>query len=115
EFVSTRVGVMYLGKIVEMASAVDLYRAPKHPYTQALLSAIPVPDPQRKRERIILPGEVPSPANPPPGCPFHPRCPYAFDRCRVEVPPLYSLGAGHVASCFLVEEEAAASPRASAP
>jgi peptide/nickel transport system ATP-binding protein len=111
EYVSTRVGVMYLGKIVEMADAAELYRAPKHPYTQALLSAIPVPDPQRGRERIILPGEVPSPAHPPPGCPFHPRCPYAFDRCRTEVPPLYSLPGGHLASCFLVEEQALAGPR----
>ncbi len=109
EYVSTRVAVMYLGKIVELADAAELYRAPRHPYTQALLSAVPVPDPQRKRMRIILAGDVPSPANPPPGCPFHPRCPQAFARCRTEVPPLYKLGAGHVASCFLVEEEALAS------
>ena len=114
EYISTRVAVMYLGKIVEMASAAELYRAPKHPYTQALLSAIPVPDPTRKRERIILPGDVPSPANPPPGCPFHPRCRYAFDRCRTDVPPLYNLGGGHLASCFLIEGEAnaAANPAA---
>jgi len=106
EYISTRVAVMYLGKIVELASAADLYRAPKHPYTQALLSAVPVPDPDRKRRRIILQGDVPSPANPPPGCAFHPRCPYAFERCRRETPPLYELGNGHVASCFLVEAEA---------
>ena len=108
EYVSSRVAVMYLGKIVELADASELYRAPRHPYTQALLSAVPVPDPERKRMRIILAGDVPSPANPPPGCPFHPRCPQAFARCRTEVPPLYQLGAGHVASCFLVEEEARA-------
>ena len=108
EYVSTRVAVMYLGKIVELADAAELYRAPRHPYTQALLSAVPVPDPERKRMRIILDGDVPSPANPPPGCPFHPRCPHAFARCRTEVPPLYKLSASHVASCFLVEEEAVA-------
>jgi len=114
EYISTRVAVMYLGKIVELASAAELYRAPKHPYTQALLSAIPVPDPTRKRERIILPGDVPSPANPPPGCPFHPRCRYAFDRCKTEVPPLYKLDGGHLASCFLIEDEASASPKPAA-
>jgi peptide/nickel transport system ATP-binding protein len=106
EYISTRVAVMYLGKIVETAEASELYRAPKHPYTQALLSAIPVPDPDRRRERIILPGDVPSPAHPPPGCPFHPRCPYAFARCKTEVPPLYQLAGSHQASCFLIEEEA---------
>ncbi len=115
EYISTRVAVMYLGKIVELASAAELYRAPKHPYTQALLSAIPVPDPTRKRERIILPGDVPSPANPPPGCPFHPRCRYAFDRCKTEVPPLYKLDEGrHLASCFLIEEEASVGPKPAA-
>jgi peptide/nickel transport system ATP-binding protein len=114
EYISTRVAVMYLGKIVEVAGAAELYRAPKHPYTQALLSAIPVPDPTRKRERIILPGDVPSPAHPPPGCPFHPRCRYAFDRCKTEVPPLYELGGGHLASCFLIEEEARVIPKPAA-
>jgi peptide/nickel transport system ATP-binding protein len=112
EYISTRVAVMYLGKIVELADAADIYRAPKHPYTQALLSAIPVPDPERKRVRIILPGDVPSPAHPPPGCPFHPRCPQAFARCKIEVPPLYQLPGGHVASCFLVEEQASPTPQA---
>jgi peptide/nickel transport system ATP-binding protein len=112
EYISTRVAVMYLGKIVELADAAGIYRAPKHPYTQALLSAIPVPDPERKRIRIILPGDVPSPAHPPPGCPFHPRCPQAFARCKIEVPPLYQLPGGHVASCFLVEEQARQTPRA---
>jgi len=111
EYISTRVAVMYLGKIVELADAAEIYRAPKHPYTQALLSAIPVPDPERKRVRIILPGDVPSPAHPPPGCPFHPRCPRAFDRCKAEVPPLYQLPGGHVASCFLVEEQARPTPQ----
>ena len=106
EYLSTRVAVMYLGKIVESAPAEALYRSPKHPYTQALLSAVPVPDPERKRTRILLGGELPSPSAPPPGCPFHPRCPHAFDRCRAEVPPLYDLGGGHASACFLNEPEA---------
>jgi oligopeptide/dipeptide ABC transporter ATP-binding protein len=106
EYISTRVAVMYLGKIVELASAKELYKNPRHPYTQALLSAVPIPDPSRKRERIILQGDVPSPINPPKGCAFNPRCPYAFDRCRVETPPLYQLGAGHVSACFLQEKDA---------
>jgi peptide/nickel transport system ATP-binding protein len=106
EYVSTRVAVMYLGRIVELADAADLYRKPRHPYTQALLSAVPVPDPERKRTRIILQGDVPSPLAPPPGCTFHPRCPYAMERCRRETPPLYTLGNGHTSACFLVEEDA---------
>ena len=108
EYVSDRVAVMYLGRIVELATAADLYRRPMHPYTRALLSAVPVPDPERRRERIILPGDVPSPMDPPAGCPFHPRCPWAFDRCRRETPPLYDVGGGHVAACFLVEDQARA-------
>jgi peptide/nickel transport system ATP-binding protein len=105
EYISDRVAVMYLGRIVELAKAADLYKSPKHPYTRALLSAVPVPDPDHRRERIILEGDVPSPMNPPSGCPFHPRCPYAMDRCRKEVPPAYDLGDGHTSACFLVEEE----------
>jgi oligopeptide/dipeptide ABC transporter ATP-binding protein len=106
EYVSDRVAVMYLGRIVELASAADLYRRPTHPYTRALLSAVPVPDPERRRERMILRGDVPSPMDPPAGCPFHPRCPWAFDRCRRETPPLYDVGGGHVVACFLAEDEA---------
>lgn len=86
--VSDRVAVMYLGRIVEQADSETIYRHPRHPYTKALLSAIPVPEPRGKRERIVLQGDVPSPINPPAGCPFHTRCPYAEDRCRTEVPQL---------------------------
>lgn len=106
QHVSDVVGVMYLGKIVESGTAADVYRAPKHPYTQALMSAIPVPDPARSRARIVLEGDVPSPRNPPPGCPFHPRCPQAMDRCRTEVPALKrspDAEAGHVVSCHLYD------------
>jgi len=106
EYISTRVAVMYLGKIAELADAADLYRRPRHPYTQALLSAVPVPDPDHKKARIILQGDVPSPIAPPPGCAFHPRCPHAFERCRRETPPLYELGNGHTAACFLAEPDA---------
>jgi peptide/nickel transport system ATP-binding protein len=106
EYISTRVAVMYLGKIVELADAAELYRRPRHPYTQALLSAVPVPDPDHKKTRIILQGDVPSPLAPPPGCAFHPRCPHAFERCRRETPPLYVLGSGHTAACFLAEQDA---------
>ncbi len=101
-FISNRVAVMYLGRIVELADAEDLFETPKHPYTEALLSAIPVPDPRiRGREdRIILTGEIPSPRNPPPGCPFHPRCRYAEERCREELPELRSLtGNGRLIAC----------------
>jgi peptide/nickel transport system ATP-binding protein len=103
EHLTHRVAVMYLGKIVEIANRRRLFAMPRHPYTRALLSAVPVPDPDAKRERIILRGEVPSPINPPSGCRFHTRCPYVFDRCRVEEPLLRSMGDGHMAACHLEE------------
>ncbi len=100
--ISDRVAVMYLGKIVEEAETEALFRAPLHPYTKALLSAIPVPDPKTRRERIILPGDPPDPAAPPPGCPFHPRCPEAVPECRAEVPAFREARPGHHVSCLLV-------------
>jgi peptide/nickel transport system ATP-binding protein len=95
-YISERVAVMYLGQLVEMGEAASIYEEPAHPYTQALLSAIPQPDPDRRRKRIVLAGDVPSPEHPPAGCPFHPRCPQAMDRCRTEVPLERNLGTeGH--------------------
>ena len=101
EHISNRVAVMYLGRIVEIASSRALYTNPKHPYTEALLSAVPIPDPSVKRKRIVLTGDVPNPINPPKGCHFHPRCPKAMDRCRNEAPVLRDLGEGHMAACHL--------------
>lgn len=101
EHISDRVAVMYLGKMVELADRVELYRNPEHPYTQALLSAIPVHNPKIKRERILLKGDVPSPLNPPTGCRFHPRCPVAIEICSQQEPPLIDLGGGHLAACHL--------------
>jgi oligopeptide transport system ATP-binding protein len=103
EHISRRILVMYLGRIVEEAEAKALCRNPGHPYTQALISAVPVVDPATKRARILLPGDVPSPLAPPPGCPFHPRCPIAEPRCRVEAPSLRELSAGHWAACHLAK------------
>ncbi len=103
EHFSDRVGVMYLGKMVEMASRDDLYRDPLHPYTQALMSAIPIPDPTLKRQRVILEGDVPSPLNPPSGCRFHTRCPLVFDKCSEEEPPFKDYGDEHYAACWLLE------------
>ncbi len=99
--ISHRILVMYLGKVVEMGEAKAVCRQPKHPYTQALLSAVPVVDPASKRRRIVLSGEVPSPIHPPAGCPFHPRCPVAEARCGSEVPALRELSSGHSAACHL--------------
>jgi len=101
EHISRRVMVMYLGKVVELADAKTIVRSPKHPYTQALISAVPEVDPDSKRQRIILPGDVPSPIHPPSGCPFHPRCPVAEARCRTEPPELREVGAQHLAACHL--------------
>ncbi|GAA3402631.1 ABC transporter ATP-binding protein [Paenibacillus hodogayensis] len=97
--ISDRVAVMYLGRIVEMGSRDSLFAEPLHPYTQALLSSVPEPDVDSKRERIVLKGEVPNAANPPAGCPFHPRCPYATERCAVERPEFREVKPGHFASC----------------
>lgn len=108
EHISNRVAVMYLGKMVELADADELYVNPKHPYTKALLSAIPIPDPSRKKERIILRGDVPSPISPPSGCYFHPRCPMAQENCTVDLPLLRELPVQnpdpHVAACHYAEK-----------
>jgi peptide/nickel transport system ATP-binding protein len=93
---------MYLGKIVEMAPRQQIFTAPKHPYTKALLSAVPIPEPGAARNPIILKGDVPSPINPPSGCRFHTRCPVAFDRCRIEEPELRSAGDGQSVACHLM-------------
>jgi oligopeptide transport system ATP-binding protein len=101
--ISDRVGVMYLGHIVELADSEKLYDNPKHPYTQALLSAVPIPDVDYQKDRVILQGDVPSPSNPPAGCPFHTRCPQAMDRCSSIKPVLKEVAEGHYAACHLYE------------
>jgi peptide/nickel transport system ATP-binding protein len=99
-----RVAVMYVGKLVEMASTEELYNTPRHPYTAALMAAVPVADPRHRSGDVELKGEVPSPANPPSGCYFHPRCPHAVDRCRTETPVLREISPGHVVSCHRADE-----------
>ena len=102
--ISDRVGVMYLGRMVELTTSTQLYDNPLHPYTQALLSAVPTPDPEAKRERIILQGDVPSPANPPSGCTFHTRCPHVKDVCRSVRPEFLDAGNGHFVACHLYNQ-----------
>ncbi|HSL93204.1 MAG TPA: oligopeptide/dipeptide ABC transporter ATP-binding protein [Bacillota bacterium] len=102
--ISDRVAVMYLGQIVEIAPARSLYAAPQHPYTKALLNAVPNPDPAKRGLRQIISGEIPNPERPPLGCRFHERCPVALDKCRVDIPELKSVGVAHLAACHLVEE-----------
>jgi oligopeptide/dipeptide ABC transporter ATP-binding protein len=117
EHISHRVAVMYLGRIVELTTTQALFGNPLHPYTEALLAAVPVPDPATRRKRLILAGDVPSPIKVPTGCRFHTRCPYAFDRCRVEEPVLKEAMPGHVVACHLREvpiSPATAGPRARA-
>ncbi|MFN8441754.1 MAG: oligopeptide/dipeptide ABC transporter ATP-binding protein [Caldilineaceae bacterium] len=104
-FMSHRIGVMYLGKIVEVAASKDILNRPKHPYTRALLSAVPDKDPRNRRQRIQLTGELPSPIDRPSGCPFHPRCPLAADVCRGEMPPLRTMNNNHQVACYFAEED----------
>ncbi len=104
EYISDRVAVMYLGRLVELAPAPQLYREPKHPYTQALLSAVPSLEPGVRRNRILLPGDVPSPASAPRGCAFHTRCPHAMSVCREETPPVREIAPGHRTACWLYEK-----------
>jgi peptide/nickel transport system ATP-binding protein/oligopeptide transport system ATP-binding protein len=101
---------MYLGRIVELTDKRNLFTRPLHPYTEALLSAAPIPDPARKRRRVVLEGDVPSPANPPSGCHFHPRCPYAIARCRSEDPRLREVAPGHQVACLRREPGAGFAP-----
>ena len=105
EYISDVVGVMYLGNLVEMAPKEELFRSPKHPYTKALLSAVPIPDPDRKMNRTILEGDIPSPANPPSGCKFHTRCPNCMEICKTKVPEFKDYGNEHKVACHLVDQQ----------
>jgi oligopeptide/dipeptide ABC transporter ATP-binding protein len=113
--IADRVAVLYLGRTVESGRRDEVFRRPQHPYTASLLAAVPVPDPRRRRPPAALSGEIPSPLDPPPGCPFHPRCPIARDRCRREVPALRTLASGTAAACHYPGEVAVAVEELSAP
>ena len=113
EHISDRVAVMYLGHMVEVAPAERIYQGPLHPYTRALLSAVPLPDPKKRRDRIVLQGDVPSPINPPPGCVFHPRCSMVQESCKRDVPKLVDVGGGHMLACPPMQ--ATLSPESKAP
>jgi peptide/nickel transport system ATP-binding protein len=104
ENIATRVAVMYAGRIVELSPTDELFDQPRHPYTHALMAAVPRPDPKLRKDRELLPGDVADPSDLPPGCAFHPRCRFAEDRCRVETPILRDLGGQHYAACHLAEE-----------
>ncbi len=110
EHISHRVAVMYLGRIVEYATKKALFSNPQHPYTEALLAAVPIPNPKLKRQKRLVQGDVPSPINPPPGCHFHTRCPYATAHCKVEAPPLIEIDAGHWTACHLRSAKAGFAP-----
>lgn len=103
KYISDRIGVMYLGHLMEEADTEELFKNPLHPYARALLSAVPNPDPHRKKERIVLKGELPSPMNPPSGCVFHTRCPYACEECSIKAPKLFEAGSGHRVACLRPE------------
>jgi len=103
EYIANRVAVMYVGKLVEVARTGALFTTPRHPYTEALLSAVPKPDPRLRSKRILLEGDVADPANPPSGCYFHPRCRHVQDQCKIEMPVLREIASGHLAACHFAE------------